>query len=83
MSKSAANSWKQSEIPENHYENNGTDIFKDFLWWLLRQGNRMDDPGLEYVQTGSGDQPSHYLTVFLVTFNEDADWIHVLQDKDQ
>jgi hypothetical protein len=49
----------------------------------LRQGNRMDDPGLEYVQTGSGDQPSHYLTVFLVTFNEDADWIHVLQDKDQ
>ena len=29
MSKSVANSWKQSVIPANHYEKkNGTDIFK-------------------------------------------------------
>jgi len=33
----------------------------------------MDDPSLEYVQIGSGDHPSYYLTVFLVTFTEDVD----------
>lgn len=58
-------------------------FLENFLWSLLWLGNRMDDPGLEYIQIGSEDHPPYYLTVFLVTFTEDVDWIHILQDKDQ
>jgi len=43
----------------------------------------MNDSGLEYIQIGSEYHPSCYLTVFLVTFTKDVDWIHILQDKDQ
>ena len=31
MRKSVANSWKHSVIPANHYEKNGTDIFKQLF----------------------------------------------------